>query len=77
MNRWEENFNSSIVLAATALDPWARKKIGDNAEWRLKAKVFIRKYAVMYLQHFNEGKILSCRSSRNLCLTMALAEYSH
>jgi len=57
VNRWEENFNSSIVLAATVLDPWLRKKIGDNSGWRAKAKQFIRKYAAIYLRRFDQGKV--------------------
>jgi len=59
-NRWDDNFNSAIVMAATALDPWLRKKIGGNSEWR--AKKFIKGKAIIHLRQFDDGKALSSPS---------------
>jgi len=56
VNRWEGNFNSGVVLAATALDPWLRKKVSSHGEWRAKAKEFIRKQALLYLNQFDDRR---------------------
>jgi hypothetical protein len=54
-NRWEENFNASLLLAAVAIDPWKWRIVSGSL--RVRAKELMVKFGIPYLKEDLPGEI--------------------